>query len=71
MKRKYSAIIKIIARQEGVSPEYVYSQMQKAIEAGYNNPDPDVQDIWRAISPDGVPSPERLIGMLSNGVKKK
>ena len=43
MKRKYSKAIKKIAVQEGVSEEIIYSEIQKAIEEGYNNPDPAVQ----------------------------
>jgi transposase-like protein len=40
MKRKYSRTIRKIARREGVSPEVVYAELQQAIEAGRNNPDP-------------------------------
>ena len=72
MKRKYSKIIKQIAEQEGVSPEYVYAEMQRAIEEGYNNPDPKVQEQWDEISPYGdIPTPEEVIKVLSQQVKKK
>ena len=70
MKRRYSKVIKKIAAQEGVSEEIIYSEMQKAITEGYNNPDPAVQAQWRKIVPDGtVPSPEKLIKMLANEIK--
>jgi len=72
MKRKYSKAIKQIAKQENVSEEFVYAEMQKAIQAGYNNPDPDVQEYWRKIAPDGdIPSPEKVIEILSKEIKEK
>ena len=70
MKRKYSNAIKKIAMQEGVSAEFVYAEMQKAITEGYNNPDPKVQEYWRKIAPDGeIPTPEKVIEMLSKQAK--
>ena len=70
MKRKYSKAIKKIAKQEGVSPEYVYEEMQKAINIGYNNLDPAVQEFWRRVSPDGKPpAPEKVIEILSKEIK--
>ena len=70
MKRKYSKAIKKIAAQEGVSEEIIYSEIQKAITEGYNNPDPTVQAYWRSLAPNGtVPSPEKLIKILANEIK--
>ena len=69
MKRKYSQAIKKIAAQEGVSAEFIYAEMQKAIEAGYNNPDPAVQEYWCRIAPDGIPTPEKLLEILSQEIK--
>jgi hypothetical protein len=69
MKRMYSSIIRRIARQEGVSPEFVYAEMQKAISAGYDSPDPIIQKRWSNIAPDGtIPTPEKMIEMLSKRV---
>ena len=71
MKRKYSKVIKRIAAQEGVSEEIIYSEIQKAITEGYNNPDPAVQAYWRSLAPNGtVPSPEKLIKILSKEVSR-
>ena len=71
MKRKYSKAIKKIARQEGVSEDYVYAEMQKAIAEGFNNPDPAVQEHWKKIAPDGkIPSPEKVIEILSKQIKE-
>jgi hypothetical protein len=72
MKRRYSSAIKKIARQHGVSEAEVYTEMQQAISFGYNNPDPEIQAYWRRIAPDGsVPTPERVIEVLSREVKKQ
>ena len=72
MKRKYSKAIKKIAKQEEVSPEYVYEEMQKAISEGYFNPDPEIQKYWREITPDGkMPPPEQVLEALVNQIKKK
>jgi len=71
MKRKYSKVIKEVAKQNGVSPESVYYEMSEAIKTGYNNPDPLVQEQWRKIAPDGkMPSPEKVIEILANKIKK-
>ena len=71
MKLKYSKMIRQIAKQEGVHPEVVYAEMQAAIEAGYSSPDPEVQEYWRKIAPDGeVPTPEKYIEIISFEIKK-
>ena len=71
MKRKYSKAIKKVAQQNGVSVESVYYEISKAIEAGYNNPDPAIQERWRKISPDGkLPTPEKFIEIVGNEIKK-
>ena len=70
MKRKYSKAIKKAAQQNGVSPESVYYEITQAIEAGYNNPDPAVQEYWRKIAPGGnIPSPEEFIEIAARKMK--
>ena len=62
MKRKYSKAIKEIAKREGISPDIVYAEMQRAINLGYSNQDPTVQMYWNEIAPDGeTPTPEKVI----------
>lgn len=39
--------IKQIAKQEGISRKKVYKEMKIAVNAGYNNPDPAVQEVWK------------------------
>ena len=71
MKRKYSKAIRKIAHQEGVSPEVVHAEIQTAINVGYHNLDPAIQEYWRKINPDGeMPSPEKLIEILANEIKE-
>ena len=71
-KKKYSEIIKEIARREGVSVEDVYRDLERAISVGFTNPDPEVQKQWAKIAPDGkMPSPERAIEILSKMSRRK
>lgn len=71
MKRKYSKAIRKIAREHKVPEEMVYSEIQTAINIGYNNLDPKIQEYWRHIVPDGeMPTPEQLIEILANKLKK-
>ena len=42
--------------------EEVYAEMQRAIDAGYDNPDPKVQAEWRKVKIKGNrPTPEEVI----------
>ena len=71
MKRKYNKAIKTIAWQEGVRPEYVYTEMWKAIQFGHDNLDLSVQEFWRKIAPDGeAPTPEKFIEIYRKSSKK-
>ncbi|MCL1858660.1 MAG: sporulation initiation factor Spo0A [Oscillospiraceae bacterium] len=71
MKRNYGKAIKKVAKQNGVSAESVYYEISKVIKAGYNNPDPAVQEYWRKIAPNGeIPSPEKVIEILAKEIKK-
>lgn len=65
MKQNMDSIIKRIAKQEGVSEQTVLDEMQKAIDAGYNNPDPEVQAHWAAMPFKSKPTPQELIFYLA------
>ena len=72
MKRRYSRAIREIAKQQGISAEAVYAEMQNAITLGYSNLDPAVQEYWRKIAPDGkVPTPEKYIEIIIKEMKQK
>ena len=46
-------IFEKVAKQHGVSRDDVYSEIQKAIEVGFNNPDPSVQAEWKKMNISG------------------
>ena len=55
-------IIKQVARAHNTTPEEVYAEMQRAIDAGFDNPDPKVQAEWRKVRVKGDrPTPEEVI----------
>ena len=71
-KKKYSEIIKEIARREGVSVEHINEEIERAITVGFMNPDPEVRKYWAKIAPDGkIPSPEKAIEILTKMSKMK
>ena len=47
MTQDIDDVIRHIARQEGLARQQVIDEMQKAIDAAYDNPDPAVQGIGR------------------------
>ena len=54
--------IKRLAERDGVTVEYVRSQMKIAMLHGLCNPDPKIKAYWRSIPHEGdVPTPEELI----------
>ncbi len=71
MKQDINGIIRQIAKQEGVSEQEVLDEMQKAIDAGYNNPDPAVQAYWASTPFSGQPSPQELIAFLAGKLKNE
>ena len=71
MKHDINNIIRHIAKQEGVSEQEVLVEMQKAIDAGYNAPDPAVQAYWASMPFKGKPTPEELIVYLAGKVQKE
>ena len=53
MTSKTKKIIKQIAMQNGVTPEFVEEEMRKAMRAGMASTDPHAQELWKQIAPDG------------------
>lgn len=59
-------IIKLIAIANNTTPEEVYAEMQIALDAAYQNTDPDVQKEWAKIPLQGNrPTPEEVIPFLA------
>ena len=46
-------IIRQIAKQNGVTPEEVETEMREAIRIGMASVDSDVQTFWNRLAPDG------------------
>ena len=60
MHRK--TIFEKVAEKFHTTPEEVYAEMQRAIDAGFDNPDPKVQTEWRKVRVKGDrPTPEEVI----------
>lgn len=60
MHRK--TIFEKVAEKFHTTPEEVYAKIQRAIDAGYDNPDPEVQAEWRKVKIKGDrPTPEEVI----------
>ena len=55
-------IIEKVAEMNNTTAEEVYAEMQMAINAGFHNPDPQVQKEWEKVSYMGnSPTPEDVI----------
>ena len=54
--------IEEIARREHKTVAQVRADMVEAMMSGWNNPDPQVQEMWKQIPCEGeMPTPEELI----------
>lgn len=63
-------VIKKVAKAHRVSVKEVREEMLKAIRAGRENPDPNVQAMWSRLFPDGKePTPEEFIRVIAGVVK--
>ena len=63
-------IIKKTSKKFGVSVSEVRSEIDKAIEIGMSDPDPDVQAIWDSIPRKGdIPTTEELIAWVCSQLK--
>lgn len=64
----FEKILGIIAKKEGISKQEVYSEMQKAINAGFFNMDPTVQATWKKFMLKN-PKPEDVINCCVNQIQ--
>ena len=59
-----------IAKKYNTTPEEVRREMQIAIDAGFDNPDPDVQEEWKKMTLKGDrPTPEEVINYAVKQLK--
>lgn len=69
---KTDDIFAMVAKQHGISREEVYVEIQKAIDAGFDNPDPLVQAEWKKISIRGErPMPEEVLEYMVEQLQNK
>ena len=62
----FNEIIKQVALAHNTTPEEVYSEMQIALDAAFQNPDPNVQKEWAKVPLSGNrPTPEDVIPFLA------
>lgn len=70
-KGKYNKdIFEAIARKEGISADEARREMEQAILAARDNPDPEKQAEFKKYFGDGVPTPEEFIHTLAKELKK-
>lgn len=66
MNTDFQKILKRIAAENNTTPEDVYHEMQIAIDAAYDNPDPEIRRNWESIHFNGErPTPEDVVFSLS------
>lgn len=52
-KRELQKILRKIAKENNTTPEHVYQEMQLAIDAAQNSPDPAIRAKWDLIPKSG------------------
>lgn len=68
--KDFQTILRKIARENGTTPEQVRRDMQAAIDAGFDNPDPAVQAAWRGIPYKGErPTAEDVVMGLASRLR--
>lgn len=73
MRRKdITKVFEEIATREGVSVAEIREEIQKAIDAGLESPDPAVQQRWSKMPCKGdKPTPEDVIAYVVGQIKSK
>ena len=69
-KKKLDGIIEQIAARNGVSADEVLREMQIALDAAWNSPDPAARQKQRELFPNGKPSVEEFISVTKKQVKQ-
>ena len=65
-------IFERVAKQHGVTRAEVYSEIQKAIDDAFANPDPKIQAEWRKMNIKGdKPTPEEVLAYLVGQLQNK
>lgn len=65
-------IFKKIAMENNTTPEEVRTEIQKAIDAGFDSPDPQIQEEWKKMNIKGErPTPEEVIAYVVGRLKNQ
>ncbi len=70
-KRDTKNLLKIIARQHGISVKEVKAEMQKTIDEARSNPDPEKQAEFNKYFGDRTPTPEEFIYIMTKKLNRK
>ena len=71
MDKENSSILKRIANLNGVTPEQVYTEMEKAIDVAYANSDQTTMEYRKMMGlGDESPSPEEFIKAMAKGMRR-
>ena len=63
--RNFRSILREIAKNNHTTPEAVYREMQIAINAGFDDPNPTIRAAWQNIPFKGTrPTPEDVVMVL-------
>lgn len=70
-KKGFTHIFERIAAEHNTTVEEVRREIEAAILAGFNNPDPKVQEQWAKIPRKGdIPTPDELITYVVRQAKQ-
>ena len=65
-------IIRQIATKHGVTPEQVEADMKEAIRTAMSSTDPQAQELWKQIAPDGKePSIETFLNFCAGELHRR
>lgn len=70
-KRDTKDLLKIIARQHGISVKEVKAEMQKTIDEARSNPDPEKQAEFSKYFGERTPTPEEVIYIMTKKLNRK
>ena len=65
-------IIEKVAEKNGVTKDEVETEIKKTIEEAMKSQQPEAQQFWKEVAPDGqIPSVETVISWIINKVKEQ
>ena len=70
-KRDTKDLLKVIARQHGISVAEVRTEMQRIIDEARNNPDSEKQAEFSRYFGDRIPTPRRIYHIMIKKLNRK